>query len=102
VNSETRSGNLSGGSGTVEQTWIISSGGESLETADLLVDVIRAAASEPIDLGHTTVTLGASAGAAESQLSDTASSLLKRADQALYQAKTAGRKLPGGTYAMRS
>ncbi len=64
---------------------------ESLEGAAVLVDLIRTAASEPIDLGHTTVRLGASAGVAFAELGDTCSSLLKRADQALYAAKAARR-----------
>jgi diguanylate cyclase (GGDEF)-like protein len=56
-----------------------------------LADQIRASASEPIEVGPTTLRLGASVGAAPSQPLDTASTLLIRADAALYRAKSAGR-----------
>jgi diguanylate cyclase (GGDEF)-like protein len=71
---------------------------ESLKGAAVLVDLIRTAASEPIDLGHTTVKLGASAGVAFAELGDTCSSLLKRADQALYAAKAARPRLASPDY----
>jgi diguanylate cyclase (GGDEF)-like protein len=73
--------------------FLIVCGGESLEAAVQLIDIIRTAASQPIDVGHASVTLGASAGAAVSQTGDTASSLLQRADKALYEAKTVGRNV---------
>ncbi len=65
--------------------------GESVGAAMELADRIRAVAAEPVDLGHRSVRLGASAGWAAKQAGDTVSVLLKRADQALYVAKAAGR-----------
>ncbi len=65
---------------------------ESLAAAGDLADIIKAAASQPIDLGNTSMTLGASVGFATSQPADTVSSLLQRADQALYEAKANGRR----------
>jgi diguanylate cyclase (GGDEF)-like protein len=56
-----------------------------------LADQLRMTASLPIELGAISLTLGASVGVAIAQPTDTASSLLRRADDALYLAKSAGR-----------
>jgi diguanylate cyclase (GGDEF)-like protein len=70
---------------------IVCDGGTGVEEISELADRIRASASEPIQVGLTTLRIGASVGAATSQPPDTASTLLIRADAALYRAKSAGR-----------
>ncbi len=55
-----------------------------------LADQLRAEAAIPVVFGEIEVNLGASVGVAIAQLDDTSSTLLHRADQALYQAKAAG------------
>jgi diguanylate cyclase (GGDEF)-like protein len=56
-----------------------------------LADQLRAQAAIPVIFAGAEVNLGASVGVAIAQLDDTSSTLLRRADQALYQAKAAGR-----------
>jgi diguanylate cyclase (GGDEF)-like protein len=56
-----------------------------------LADQLRAQAAIPVRFGDTVVNLGASVGIAIAQPDDTSSTLLRRADQSLYQAKAAGR-----------
>jgi diguanylate cyclase (GGDEF)-like protein len=56
-----------------------------------LADRLRQVATDPLEIGPTTLTLGASVGVAFAQPSDTASTLLRQADEALYRAKESGR-----------
>jgi diguanylate cyclase (GGDEF)-like protein len=66
--------------------------GNHCETAILeLAERVIAAASQPIEIATTVLTLGASVGIAVSTQTDTASSLLRHADEALYRAKSDGR-----------
>jgi diguanylate cyclase (GGDEF)-like protein len=71
---------------------IVSTGNLAEESAlEKLAVRLRAAASLPIDLGTISLKLGASVGVAISKPADTASTLLRHADDALYRAKAAGR-----------
>jgi diguanylate cyclase (GGDEF)-like protein len=67
---------------------------------DDLADRLRRTASLPIELGTISLALGASVGLAIAEPTDTASTLLRRADDALYRAKAAGRNHAAAAPAM--
>lgn len=66
---------------------------ESLEAATKMMDRAKRAVEDPIEVGGNSLSVGLSGGLALAQNGDTAETLLRNSDAALYAAKNRGRGL---------
>ena len=69
---------------------VVVAGGDAVALSDLL-ERLRPAVTAPVAIGGRTVSVGVSLGTVVAEPGDTVDSLLRRADDAMYRAKRAGR-----------